>query len=149
MLRFASHDEDLAMVIGHELAHNTQRHIEKSRVNAAAGALIGGLIGALAGINTADLGAQIGRGAFSQEFESEADYVGAYYAARAGFEVRGSADLWRRFAVRNPGGIHLAGSTHPSTAVRFLALEQTAAEIAAKQTSGRPVLPEFKAPPAP
>ncbi len=147
MLRFAQRDEDLALVLGHELAHNTQRHMDKQRQNQAAGALVGGLLGALAGINLADTGARVGAGAYSQEFESEADYIGAYYAARAGYEVRGSADLWRRMAVRNPQSIHLAGTTHPSTAVRFLAMEQTTTEIAAKQRDGRPLLPEFK--PAP
>lgn len=52
--------------------------------------------------------------------------------------------IQRRFAVNNPNSIHLAGSTHPSTALRFLVLKKTVAEIRAKQAKGLPLLPEEK-----
>lgn len=150
MLEFLRDENEIALVLGHELAHNMLLHVEKSQANAAAGALIGGILGALLGVDAIDVGidvgAQIGAGAFSQDFEAEADYAGVYYAARAGYDVSGVADVWRRMASRNPASIHLAGTTHPSSAIRFVAIEQTAAEIADKQSRGLRLVPNLAAP---
>jgi len=85
----------------------------------------------------------IGGAAFSQDFESEADYVGLYYTARAGYDIHNVPDLWRRMAVENPGAITM-GNTHPSTSQRFVALEAAAAEIEAKRKDGRALQPEMK-----
>ncbi len=63
------------------------------------------------------------------------------FAARAGYNVENAADIIRRFAVLDPNAIHLSGGTHPSTALRFLAIEKTAEEIRSKQVAGAPVVP--------
>jgi predicted Zn-dependent protease len=145
MVDFLDQDDDLALVLGHELAHNTYGHIEKKMGNALVGALLGGLVGALAGpdavVDAVELGGQLGALAFSQEFEAEADYAGAYFAARAGYEVAGAADIWRRMGARHPEAIDLAGTTHPSTALRYLSLERTAEEIALKKSRRQPLTP--------
>ncbi|MGC1571352.1 MAG: M48 family metalloprotease, partial [Pseudolabrys sp.] len=83
-------DAQLALVIGHELAHANLGHLEKQRANKILGWAGGAAIDAgmlLAGIPTGgafvrELG-RAGERAFSVGFEREADYVGAYYAARA------------------------------------------------------------------
>jgi len=142
MIRFVENDDELALILGHELAHNTMEHIQKSEGNYVAGALVGAVFGAILGVDLSGVGGRIGAGAFSQEFEAEADYVGVYYAARAGFDVSGVAKLWRRMAARNPGSIHLSGSTHPSSAKRFIAIEKTAEEVTAKKTKGEALVPE-------
>jgi len=142
MIRFVENDDELALILGHELAHNTMEHIQKSEGNYVAGALVGAVFGAILGVDLSGVGGRIGAGAFSQEFEAEADYVGIYYAARAGFDVSGVAKLWRRMAARNPGSIHLSGSTHPSSAKRFIAIEKTAEEVTAKKTKGEALVPE-------
>ena len=113
--------------------------------NALVGALLGGLVGALAGpdavVDAVELGGQLGALAFSQEFEAEADYAGAYFAARAGYEVAGAADIWCRMGARHPEAIDLAGTTHPSTALRYLSLERTAEEITLKKSRRQPLTP--------
>jgi len=144
MIRFAENDDELALILGHELAHNTMGHIQKGEGNYLAGVLVGAVFGAVLGVDLSGVGGRIGAGAFSQEFESEADYVGVYYAARAGFDVSGAAKLWRRMAARNPGSIHLSGTTHPSSAKRFIAIEKTAEEVAAKKARSAPLVPEKK-----
>ena len=144
MINFAASDDDLALVIGHELAHNTRNHVDSKLGNRLIGAIVGALATGVIGVDMTQIGADVGGAAFSQEFEAEADYVGVYHAARAGYNVREAAALWRRMAVMHPQAIHLEGSTHPSTAKRFLAIEGAAAEVARKRAGNFPLIPEEK-----
>jgi len=141
MMRFVENDDELALIIGHEMAHNTMGHLRKQQGNSLLGALVDGVIGAVTGVNLG-LFQQAGANAFSQDFEAESDYVGAYYAARAGYDVSGAVYLWRRMGADNPAAIHLAGTSHPSTAKRLLALKKTQEEIEAKRAAGLPLLPD-------
>ncbi|WP_220150763.1 M48 family metallopeptidase [Thalassospira xiamenensis] len=145
MVRFVDTEDELALVIGHELAHNTEGHTDKKMGNAIIGAIFDGLVAGLGG-NTGGAFSNAMAGVNSQDFESEADYVGAYYAARAGYDVSDAAGLWRRMAASNPQAIHLAGTTHPSTAKRFLALEEASKEILQRMADGEPLVP-VEAPP--
>ena len=142
MMRFAADDDELAFVIGHELAHNTRRHIEMQMANRAIGSVLGAVLSVAVGVNVTQIGADAGTMAFSQEFEAEADYVGIYHAARAGYDVTDAAEFWRRMAEAHPSAINLVGSTHPSTAKRYLAVKTAAEEIAAKREAGQPLIPE-------
>lgn len=147
MVRFVDTEDELALVIGHEMAHNTESHTDKKRGNAIFGAIFDGLAAGF-GVNTGGAFSNAMAGVNSQDFESEADYVGAYYAARAGYDVSEAASLWRRMAASHPQAIHLAGSTHPSTAKRFLALEEASKEIIQRSADGEPLVP-IVAPPDP
>lgn len=140
LIRFATDDAQLALVLGHELAHAAMHHVERQSANAVAGGLLGALFAGPVGL----FAAPASLGAFSQAYESEADYIGTYFAARAGYGVDGVADLWRQMAIRSPGTIHATGSTHPSSAVRFLAIEQTAREIAGKRAVTQSLVPNLK-----
>ena len=93
VLRLARNDADLAVIIGHELAHVTMGHYGKRLQNALVGELGGAVIdgglllgGIYSGRTFSKHFARAGAMAFSVEFEREADYVGAYYAARAGYD---------------------------------------------------------------
>ena len=142
MMRFVENDIELATIIGHELAHNTRSHLNAKRGNAMIGGILGAVASVAIGVNVTDLGAQIGAGANSQGFESEADYVGLYHTARAGYSIDQAPNLWRRIAASNPSAIHMAGGSHPSTAKRFLALEATVKEIKSKKARGAKLAPE-------
>lgn len=143
MMRFVRSDDELAAIIGHELAHNTGRHITAMQRNAVLGRFLVDLpVAVLTGWNP-NVGGVIGRQMYSQEFEYEADYVGLYYTARAGYDIRQVAPIWRRMALDSPRGITM-GSTHPSTSRRFVALEAGATEIEGKRAAGKPLRPEFK-----
>ncbi len=145
MLRFAETDEEVALVLGHELAHNTRGHIASRQGNALIGAIFGAVLTGLTGVDVTNLGSQIGAGAFSQDFEAEADYVGVYHTARAGFDIANAASFWRRMGLSHPQAIHLSGSTHPSTATRFLAIEKTVDEIETKRANNLPLVPDERA----
>jgi len=142
MLRFVETDDELALIIGHELAHNTESHTAMKAGNTFLGGLAGIGLTLLTGQNMMQAGMNLGAGIGSQDFESEADYVGVYFAARAGYDVKESAKLWRRMGAAHPQAIHLAGSTHPSSAKRFLAIEQTVEEIQTKKATGKPIEPD-------
>ena len=84
--------------------------------------------------------------AFSVEFEREADYVGAYYAARAGYEIAGTEEFWRQVGTTHPDAIRFA-RTHPTTPTRFVQMREVAAEIADKKRRHLPLIPDLKFPP--
>jgi Zn-dependent protease with chaperone function len=111
-------DDEVAIVLGHELAHatleHTRRSMKKSRwARLATGlAIVGGTVLSVAGGDVlADLGGDAletvgGLGAsalsngFSRGFEDEADRVGLRYAFEGGFKADRSPALWGRFAEK-------------------------------------------------
>ncbi|WP_168192716.1 M48 family metallopeptidase [Undibacter mobilis] len=150
ILALTQSDAELALVIGHELAHSTLGHLDKQRWNTIVGAAAGAAIdvGILAGgVSTGGAFRKqfggLGAMAYSVGFEREADYVGAYYAARAGYDTKGTEEIWRRMAFVQPQSI-LSGRTHPIMAVRFVQIQKTTAEIEDKKRRGRPLEPELK-----
>ncbi|MCE2509935.1 MAG: M48 family metalloprotease, partial [Alphaproteobacteria bacterium] len=145
MLRFASSDTELSVVIAHELAHNVMQHISAKRGNAMLG-MLADILAGVGGVNTQGTFTQMAANAYSQDFEAEADYVGLYIMALSGVGIDGAAYFWRRMAAAHPQAIQSGGflATHPSTPERFLGLENTIVEIKQKQTAGKPLRPELK-----
>jgi predicted Zn-dependent protease len=150
LLRIARTDAQLAIIVGHELANANLGHLDKQRANQLLGWASGAAIDAgilLGGISTGGAFARefgrAGHRAFSVAFEREADYVGAYYAARAGYDLAGAEELWRAFSLENPDSIR-AATTHPVTPVRFVQIQKAVAEIADKQRRNAPLIPELE-----
>lgn len=150
MMDFIKSDEELALVVSHELAHNSMRHIDAQKKNAVLGSILGAVVDVLAasrGVNTngnySKMAGGIGAKTFSVEFEQEADYVGLYFMARAGYKIDGAANFWRRMAVADPRAITMK-SDHPTSPERFVALESAVNEIHNKEASGQPLTPEMK-----
>lgn len=142
MIRFAERDEELALVVGHEIAHNALGHIRKRTGQVLLGTIVDLAIAVVTGVRTGVF-QEVGGRAFSQAFEAEADYAGLYLVAGAGYDVTGSALFWRRMAIEHPGSIKGGFlATHPSTPERFLAIERTSREIQEKRQQGLPLIPE-------
>jgi Zn-dependent protease with chaperone function len=148
MVDFAENREQLAVVLSHEYAHAVMTHPAKAQQNATVGGLLGMAADALAqsqGFNTSGafgkIATQVSVLRYSQDFEREADYIGMYILARAGYPVQEAAKLWRRMATVNPEGVYNS-STHPTSAERYILLSKTAAEIKQKQQAHQPLLPE-------
>lgn len=140
MLRFAQSDLDLQTVIAHELAHNTEGHIDKKIGNTLLGGLIGAVVRVYTGLDATEVGAGLDADAFSKDLEREADYISLYMLERAGVDSSQAATFWRRMAVEQSASIRFA-RTHPTTAERFVNLETTHREIRAKQRTGVALLP--------
>lgn len=152
MMRFAASDDELGVVIGHELAHNALGHVKQSQAVAIGGTLLGILIeigAAAAGVSTGGAGAQVGQSIgslinmkFGPELEADADYMGLYLMARAALDASVAPEFWRRMAETHPEGIEKTMlSTHPSTPQRAAVLRKTIEEIEVRRAAGEPLVP--------
>lgn len=150
MVDFATNDTHLAFVIAHEFAHNIMAHIAAQQKNVAIGGIIGTLGDALAesqGLNTqgafGKLGANRALLKYSPSFETEADYVGLYILARAGYPIEEAPNFWRVMSLSEPRSIYVT-STHPNNPSRTIAMEKTILEIRAKQQNNQVLLPNIR-----
>jgi hypothetical protein len=136
MMRFTG-DDELRVIVAHELAHNARGHIgvrQRSallRVPASPGITTGGYL-------TSE-GAKSSAPSFTPDTEREADYVGLYALAIAGFPLDPAPRFWRHVAQADPEGIGMA-ATHPTPAERFVRMEQAIAEIERKRAAGLPLV---------
>ena len=121
-------DDEVAMVMGHEMAHALREHARERMGKSMATQGIASLLGAIAAYNGVDphLANGVARGGanllaleFSREDESEADLVGMELAARAGFDPRAGITLWQKMGAANKGAPPQWLSTHPSSASRI------------------------------
>ena len=117
-------DDELAMVIGHEVAHALREH---ARERAAKGTLTevgAGLVTSILGLG--DLGRMaVGAGAqlvtlgFSRGNETDADLVGLDVAARAGYDPRSAIRVWEKMGAASKGAPPQWMSTHPASTTRI------------------------------
>lgn len=152
MLNVAENQDQLAAVIGHELAHVVARHgNERVSANYASESMLqvaaiaaGGAGGARSELfSLLGLGAQVGvLLPFGRAQESEADLIGLDYMAKAGFRPSEASNLWRNMAKASGASSQPAFmSTHPSAADRIKKLDartrQAAPVAQAARASGR------------
>ncbi len=152
MVDFAKNDNHLAFVIAHEFAHNIMRHVDAQRKNVTVGTLFGAMAdiaAGAAGANTqgmfSKVGQQQGIMRYSSDFENEADYVGLYILARAGFAIEQAPDFWRIMSQASPDSIYISQS-HPTNPARTIAMVKTVAEIRGKQRGGQRLIPNILRP---
>lgn len=128
-------DDEIAAVIGHEIAHALREHArERASEQMGAQVLIGGasiLLGA--GQAGADLGGVFYKAFFglpnSRLHETEADRIGVEIAARAGYDPRAAITLWQKMARQGGGNGPEFLSTHPSAESRSKDLEIYSARV--------------------
>ena len=150
MMNFADKDEELAIVLGHEYAHNVMGHINAKQQNMLLGNLFGIALDAAAssqGLSTGSafgkMGASAGAMHYSQEFEKEADYIGLYVTYLSGFDIKQAPEFWRKMSLRNEAAI-TNGVTHPTNPERYIALDKTIREIKNKKKNGKILLPNIR-----
>lgn len=135
MLSFVRSDDEMAVVLGHELAHIEQGHVLKGAVGNLALNVLAIVIEARApGAGQAAGGiGQLFLNHYTQTQEREADEVGLGYAYAAGFDPRPAVDVQERMAVEIPQTMS-AGyfDTHPSSVERAVAARRRAEELLAQ-----------------
>lgn len=147
MLAAARNDGEVAGVIAHELSHVVLRHATaqatkglKFQFGALAGQILGSMVGGRTGAIIAN-GSQIGIGAYllkySREYERDADLLGAQIMARAGFDPRDMANMFRTIAQRSGGGGPEWLSDHPNPANRYAAINREAALLRGRASGAR------------
>jgi membrane-associated protease RseP (regulator of RpoE activity) len=116
MVHFVEDDDELAVIMGHELAHLTAKHLPKNITMATLCGTLGGLTGPFAPLTTQALYAP-----YSRKNEREADYLGLIYSHNAGYDIEKGAALWKRFALEIPRSRSKSFlRSHPASPERIL-----------------------------
>jgi predicted Zn-dependent protease len=132
ILPVAKSEAGLAAILGHEVAHVIARHsAERLSQNLLAQGVTSVAVAASDPKYQALVGGALGLGAqygvllpFSREHESEADHLGLYYMAKAGYDPAEAPALWQRMAALGGKGTPEFMSTHPSHDTRIAQLNQ-------------------------
>lgn len=128
-------DDEVAMIMGHEMAHALREHARARLAKTQATGLGLSIAAQLFGLGqlgdvAADLGTKLLSLKFSRSDESEADLVGLEIAARAAFQPRASVSLWEKMLAAS-GGSGGPGflSTHPSGPNRIRELQDNLPKV--------------------
>ncbi len=126
-------DDELAAVLSHEIAHATARHVTESLSTQ----MTLGVAGTLASTAIGATGSAMGQNLFGQAFsmgqniyvptysrknEYEADKIGLFYMAKAGYDPRAAIEVWKRAAMKK-GGASSIFASHPASGERAKKLE--------------------------
>ena len=132
MIEAAKTEGEVAGVMAHEISHVALRHgtAQATRGQGAAilgtlgqigGAILGGGLG-----QVLSTGSQIGAGLtlmkYSREFESQADLLGSHVMARAGYDPREMANMFKTIEKESGGGGPQWMSSHPNPGNRYNAI---------------------------
>ena len=112
-------DDEVAMIMGHEVAHALREHARERMGKQAATRLGANVVSSLLGLGqlgdmAVGMGAQLLSLKFSRDDETEADLVGLELAARAGYNPEAGVTLWQKMLQANKGAPPEFMSTHPA-----------------------------------
>ncbi len=135
LINLADSDDEIAIVMGHEVAHVTSRHGAERQSQA----MLIGLGGVALGVTTRNdknfeyymlaygVGSTLGTLAYSRNHEIEADVIGLRFAAKAGYDPRAAVTFWTKMAAKESGPRPPKFlSTHPPSAERIENLKRLA-----------------------
>ncbi|MCM1511852.1 MAG: M48 family metallopeptidase [Oxalobacter formigenes] len=124
-------DDELAAVIGHEMAHALREHSREQisqKIAAQQAIAIGGSLIGMDSLsqNLANMASEyVLILPFSRTMEAESDIIGMELMARAGYNPESAINVWRKMSELNNGEAPPEFlSTHPSDATRIANLEQ-------------------------
>ncbi len=137
MLRYASDDDELALVVAHELAHNGLDHIDRQMRNLLLGALLD-FAATLNGIPSPGIAATLGIRSGSPGWELEADMAALTLLQRAGYPIDRAPAFWRRLGTDFPQAIRHSRGTHPNTAERYLRMQAEVERLQQTELAGSP-----------
>jgi predicted Zn-dependent protease len=128
-------DDEIAMVMGHEISHALLDHTRERMSVAQASSAGAQIAGALLGVG--QLGGDLLQNAAvvaiglpnSRESEAEADAVGIQLAAHAGFDPHAAVTLWDKMGKLGGGRQPEFLSTHPSPENRAAKLKEMATKL--------------------
>lgn len=137
-MRFFIWDDELGWVVAHEIAHNILNHVENAKLRT----MLNTFLGASLGPSSPSMNAPEPR-----SLEAQADYVGSYFMAKAGYDLDAIRRVWNRMrqieSHQTAWGREMV-QTHPTTAERLAAFEETLKEIEGKRRRGEALLPQME-----
>ncbi len=127
LMKEVQSDDELAVVLGHEIAHTVANHVFERQTHQTA-ALI-------AGSKAAQQGGY--QAAFTHESEVEADRIGILYAALAGFDPYAASRIWQRQYLKEGSARGLFFHDHPVNPERAAMNKQVADQVKQYVIPGR------------
>ena len=143
LLPLVASEDELAVVVGHEVAHAVAKH-SNERMSQQLMAQYGA---ALLGVAVSDKSAAVQKAAsavygigaqygvmlpFSRKHESEADYMGLVFMTMAGYNPDVAVNFWKKMSAGSGSSTPEFMSTHPSDATRIADIQKALPAIKAK-----------------
>lgn len=139
MIEAAKSEAEMAGVMAHEIAHVALRHGtaqatkgQKFQIGAVAGQILGAIVGGAAG-SVISQGSQFGLGAYfmkyGREYERQADLMGAQIMARAGYNPRDMAEMFKTIQAQGGRNGPEWLSSHPDPGNRYNAIIKEASML--------------------
>lgn len=155
MIEAARSEGEMAGVMAHELSHVVLRHgtaqatkaqSAKFQLPAIGGAILGAIIGGNVGSIIAQ-GTQLGVSAYflkySREYERQADILGSQIMARAGYDPRDLANMFRTIERESGGSGPEWLSSHPNPGNRYNDIINEAERLKVNRSASRFDTAEF------
>ncbi|QRJ63499.1 M48 family metallopeptidase [Azospira restricta] len=126
-------DDEIAVVVGHEIAHALREHARARMVKSGLtqlGAIVAGeLLGGGRYTDVFQFGGDMLTLKFSRNDETDADLVGLELTARAGYDPRAGITLWQKMSAASKGEPFAWFSTHPSGPNRIKEIERQLPQV--------------------
>ncbi|WP_299546494.1 M48 family metallopeptidase [uncultured Helicobacter sp.] len=134
LLKLVNSDDELAVVLSHEIAHTILRHgaerMSMQNIRQISGSILGLIVQSQAPEYTSlfnqaySIGSNVGvMLPFSRSHELEADKVGIALMQKAGYNTQAALIFWRKMAANGKNNLEIL-STHPSDAKRIKEIEE-------------------------
>ena len=127
-------DDEIAIVMGHEMSHALREHSRARLAQQAATNIGASLLSRIFGFGDAgnavlSASASLIGLRFSRDDETEADAVGLELAARAGYDPRAGITLWQKMQTSRSGGPPQWLSSHPADGDRVAEIQRHLPEV--------------------
>jgi Zn-dependent protease with chaperone function len=144
LVNFCLNDDELALVVGHELAHHAQGHLIRGASHRELGKFLGETVTAFSTFSLSRMldwkrsrvdpsvrrvAQEAVESVFSQADEREADAYGAWYAFQAGYDLEKGAAVWERMAAvdeKDPFMTTYFLDSHPASLERLVRIKTIA-----------------------
>ncbi|MBQ0120667.1 MAG: M48 family metallopeptidase [Bacteroidales bacterium] len=148
IMKLVSSDDELAVVLGHEVAHAVAKHANErmsQQMLAQTGANVLGVITQGKSNTTQAVAQQVyGLGAqygvmqpFSRKHESEADYMGLVLMSIAGYNPDVAITFWQKMSAASSAKVPEFLSSHPSDATRIKQIQEKLPEVKKNYCTGK------------
>lgn len=134
LLNFAKRDNQLALIIAHEMAHNTESHIPDRLSNSAIGVLLD-IVLISNGIPSPFIATGLSANLYSQQYEIEADLMGLKLMRKAGYKIENLDQFWQQMGAIHPSTITKGKEiSHPTTVERALLIRKEIKKLNSPET---------------
>ena len=143
LMKIISSDDELGVVLGHEVAHAVAKHSNERMSQQVVAQYGSNILGAALANKSAavqsvagqvfGLGTQYGvMLPFSRKQESEADYMGLVLMSMAGYNADVAIPFWQKMSASGGSSVPEILSSHPSDETRIANIKKNVAAIKAK-----------------